>query len=168
MNRTCSSGTMENSSDTSPPIVRPCSAALHVTPYFDIRQQRRGSGTERERNGADGEAGQQDTQQAARQSQREDLQEVDRDDFAAAGAQALQDGDAANLLKNEDAGDARDGDAAEDDDDQADEAQVVLGAIEVAADLILVRAVRPHVGELVAQLGPQGRRPARRSDPPAL
>ena len=33
MNRTCSSGTIENSSDTSAPMARPCSAALHVTPY---------------------------------------------------------------------------------------------------------------------------------------
>jgi hypothetical protein len=32
MNRTCSSGTTENSSDTRTPIAIPCSAALQVTP----------------------------------------------------------------------------------------------------------------------------------------
>ena len=32
MNRTCNSGTIENRSDTSTPIVIPCNAALHDTP----------------------------------------------------------------------------------------------------------------------------------------
>ena len=77
---------------------------------------------------------------------------VDRDDLAAAGANAFQDRNAAHLLQDEHAGDARDRDTAEDHDDQADEAQVVLGALEVAADLIFRRAVRPNVDELVAQV----------------
>ena len=32
MNRTCSSGTTENSSETSTPMPMPCAAALQVTP----------------------------------------------------------------------------------------------------------------------------------------
>ena len=76
-----------------------------------------------------------DAEQAAGQAERHHLQEVDGDDLAAARAEAFQHGDAAHLLQDEDARDARHRDAAEDDDDQADQAQVVLGAIEVAADL---------------------------------
>ena len=55
-------------------------------------------------------------------------------------ADALQHGDAAHLLQDEDAGDARDRDAAEDHDDQPDQAQVVLGALEVPADVVVILA----------------------------
>ena len=70
----------------------------------------------------------------------------------AARADALQHGDAADLLEDEDARDARHGDAAEDDDDQADHAEVVLGAIEVLADLVVGRAERARVDELVLEV----------------
>ncbi len=93
-----------------------------------------------------------DAEQAAGQAERHHLQDVDGDDLAAARAEALQDGDAADLLQDEDARDARHRDAAEDHDDQADQAQVVLGAIEIAADLILGRAERPRVDELVLEV----------------
>ena len=72
---------------------------------------------------------------------------------AASRADAFQDGDAAHLLQDEHARDARHRDAAENHDDQADQAQVVLGAIEVPADLILGRPVRPGVDELVRSRG---------------
>ena len=48
---------------------------------------------------------------------------------------------------DEDARDARHADAAENDDDEADEAQVVLGALEVLADLVVGRPVRAGVDE---------------------
>ena len=80
-----------------------------------------------------------DAEQAAGEAERHHLQHVDRDDLAAARADALQHGDAAHLLQHEHARHARHGDAAEDHDDQADQAQVVLRAIEVAADLIVGR-----------------------------
>ena len=53
--------------------------------------------------------------------------------------EAFEHGDAADLLQDEHARDARYRDAAEDDDHQADEAQVVLRPIEVAADLVVGR-----------------------------
>ncbi len=53
------------------------------------------------------------------------------------GAEALQDRDAADLLPDEHARDARHADAAEDDDDQADQAQVVLRPGQVLAHLVL-------------------------------
>ena len=69
------------------------------------------------------------------------LQHVDRRAPARVGrAEALQDGDAADLLPHEHARHAPHADAAEHDDDEADEAEVVLGALEALADLILGRA----------------------------
>ena len=74
---------------------------------------------------------------------------------AAARAEALQHGDAADLLQDEHARHARHRDAAEDHDDQADQAQVVLGAIEIAADLVVGRAVRARVDEVVLEVRAQ-------------
>ena len=111
---------------------------------------------ERDRDRRDRRLRDPDAEQAAGQAERHHLQDVDRDDLPAACADALQHRDAAHLLQDEHAGDARHRDAAEDHDDQADEAQVVLGALEIAADLIFGRPVGPGVDELVAQLAAEG------------
>ena len=150
-NRTCSSGTTENSSETSTPMPMPCAAALQRDAVVRLCQQRR-RGAERERNRRDRRPRERDAEQAAGQAERHHLQHVDRDDLPAARADALQHGDAADLLQDEHAGHARHGDAAEDHDDQADQAQVVLRAIEVAADLIVGRAIRPRVDEVVLEV----------------
>ena len=66
--------------------------------------------------------------QAAGQPEQRDLQHVDREDLRGGRAEALEDRDAPDLLPDEDARHAPHADAAEHDDDEADEAQVVLGA----------------------------------------
>ena len=60
--------------------------------------------------------------------QQQHLRHIDREHLARGAPDALQDGDAADLLLHEHPRDARDADAAEDEDHQAHEAQVVLGA----------------------------------------
>ena len=67
-------------------------------------------------------------------------------------AHALQDGDAPDLLLDEHARDAPHADAAEHDHDEADQAQVVLGAEQVLADVVLGRSVRPRLDEAVAEV----------------
>src|SRR5207245_4768615 len=72
--------------------------------------------------------------------------------LAAPRADAVQDGDAAKFLQDEHARDARHGDAAENDDDEADQTQIVLSPIEVAADLVLIRSVRSRACELPSKI----------------
>ena len=91
-------------------------------------------------------------EKAARQAERHDLQHVDGDDLTARGAETLQHGDAPDLLQHEDTGDARHRDAAEDDDDQADEAEVVLRPIEIPPDRIVGRTVRTRVDVVLAEV----------------
>ena len=67
-------------------------------------------------------------------------------------AQTLQDGNAAHLLQHEHPGDTRHRDAAENDDHQADETQVVLRPIEVSPDLIVGRAERAGVDEFFLEV----------------
>ena len=67
-------------------------------------------------------------------------------------AKALEDRDALDLLAHEDAGHAPHADAAEHDDHEADEAQVVLGADEVVADVVFEQRVRSRRHEVAAQL----------------
>ncbi len=67
-------------------------------------------------------------------------------------ADALQHRDAADLLEDEHARHARHRDAAEDDDHQADQAQIVLRPVEVSADLVVGRAERARVDELVLEV----------------
>ena len=133
----------------------PWSAALQVTPYSTSAR----SDAARRRAQAEWRATasrrQHDAEQASREAERQDLQQVDGDDLHGSRADALEHGDAADLLQDEHARDARDGDAAEDDDDQPDQAQVVLGAIEVPADLVVVRPVRAGVDELVLEVRAQ-------------
>ena len=132
--------------------------ALHRSAPRDavmrLRQDRRGR-SERERNRGDRTLRHADAQEAPGEPERHHLQDVDRDDLAAASADAFQDGDAADLLEDEHARHARHRDAAEDDDDQPDEAEIVLGAIEVPSDLIFGGAVRPGVDELFLEVFPQ-------------
>ena len=76
-NRTCSSGTTENSSDTSTPMPMPCSAALHVTPYC---ASARSDADEPSASGMAPTArrASSDAEQAAGEAERHHLQEVDR------------------------------------------------------------------------------------------
>ncbi len=162
--RTCSSGTTENSSETSTPIA---DALRRGAPRDAVLRPRRAAASSRPSasgHGRDRGARQHHAEQAAGQTERQHLQQVDADDLPAARADALQHGDAAHLLEHEDARDARHRDAAENHDDQADQAQIVLGAIEVPADLVVGRPVRSGVDELVREVGAQRRRPAARCD----
>jgi hypothetical protein len=70
-------------------------------------------------------------------SEQHDLQHVGGQHLAGRRAQA-QDRDAADLLADEHPRDAPHADAAEDDDDEADQAEIVPGALEILADLVLV------------------------------
>ena len=117
-----------------------------------LRQNRRGR-AERERNGGNGRARHADAEQAPREAEEDHLQHVNRDDLPAPRADALQDRDAANLLEDEHTGYARHRDAAEDHDHQPDETQIILGAIEIAADLILGRSKRAGVDEFFSEVG---------------
>ena len=78
-----------------------------------------------------------DAEQAAGQAQQRDLQHIRREHLPGRRADALQDRDAADLLPHEHARDAPHADAAEHHDDEADQAQIVLGPLQVFADLIL-------------------------------
>ncbi len=115
-------------------------------------RQNRGRRPQHQRDRGEHAAGHGDAQQAAGQPQRHHLQDVDRDDLPTARAKALQDRDATYLLQDEHTRHARDRDPAENDDDQADQAQVVLGAIEVAPDLVLGRSERSGVDEVVLEV----------------
>ena len=66
---------------------------------------------------------------------------------------ALHHRNALDLLPDEHARDARHGDAAEHDDDEADEAEIIFRALEVFADLLLAIPIRTHAHELRPQLG---------------
>src|SRR5262249_16540682 len=66
--------------------------------------------------------------------------------------ETLQYGNCANLLQHEHPRDARDGDAAENDNDEADKAQVVLRPIEIAANRIVGRSIGTRVDVVVAEV----------------
>ena len=70
-------------------------------------------------------------------AERQRLEQIHRQNLAARAADTFHDRDALDLLPHEHARHARHGDAAEHDDDEADEAQIVFGALEVFADLLL-------------------------------
>ncbi len=132
----------------------PCAAALAVTPYWTSAS----IGVSGGRNSGIAAIATRAipiAEHAARQAERQHLQQVDGDDLTAARADALQHGDAAELLKDEDPRHARHGDAAEDHDHQADHAQVVLGSIEVLADRIVRGPERARRDEFVLELLPQ-------------
>ena len=90
-----------------------------------------------------------DTERAARQAQQHDLRQVDRQHLSRAAADALEDGDAPDLLLNEHARHARDADAAQNEDDQSHEAEIVLGAREVLIHPSFVLPVRADADEIV-------------------
>ena len=93
--------------------------------------------------------------QAPGQPQRQHLQHVDAEDLRRARADALEHRDALELLLDEDASDTRHADAAEDQHDEADQAQVVLGPLEVLADVALGALPRTDAHKLVAEGLPQ-------------
>ena len=85
-------------------------------------------------------------------SERQRLQEVHGKNLPARPADAFHDGDALDLLPHEHTRHARHGDAAEHDDHETDEAEIVFRALEVLADLFLAIPIRPHADELRPQL----------------
>ena len=100
---------------------------------------------------------QDEAEETARQSEDQHLGDVDGQQLRRPRTDALEHGDALDLLLDEDAGHAGDANAAEDDDDQADEAQVVLRAREVLADVVLGGFVGPDSGEFCRR-SPRGAR----------
>ena len=120
------------------------------------RGQRVVAGTERRadagRDGGETGAGERDAEDAPGQAEHHDLQHVGREHLAGRRADALQDRDALDLLADEHACHAPDADAAEHEDHEADETQIVLRAQEVLADLILGRAERARVDETRAEV----------------
>ena len=123
--RTSSSGTSENSSETSRPTLTPCHTAEAVRRIAASRRTRRryspGSPPAPARASAD-------AQHAPGQPEHDDLQHVGGEHLPRRRADALQDRDALDLLPHEHARDAPHADAAEHEDHEADQAQVVLGA----------------------------------------
>ena len=148
--RICSSGTTENSSETSTPIPRPCAAASRVTPYSASASSGVES-VEHEGHRRDRGARQRHAEQTSGEAKRHHLQHVDADDLPAAGADALEHRNAADLLVHEDPRDARHGDPAENHDHEADHAEIVLGALEVSADLVVGASIRSNIHELVRE-----------------
>ena len=136
-----------------------CRVRTHAV--LSLGQQRRRR-SKRQRDRRDGGPGDGDAEKAARKPKRHHLQQIDGDNLAVASAHTFQDGDALDFLKHEHPDDARHCNAAEDDNHQADKAEVILRAIEIAAHLIVVRTIRPHVDEVVAEIAPQ--RPKQRLD----
>ena len=85
------------------------------------------------------------------------LQQVYGHHLPGSSTEAFQHRDALQLLVDEHARDARHADAAEHDDDQSDQAEVVLGALQVLADFVLGRPVRAGGHEGVPEIGSQSR-----------
>ena len=102
------------------------------------------------------------SQQRPAQSEQGDLHHVDGQHARGRRSQALQDGGAAKSLLHEDPRDAPDTDAAENDDDESDQAEVVLGPREVALDPVLRPPVGPDADVCLLQVFPQ--RPHQRLD----
>ena len=149
--RTSSSGTSENSSDTSMPTATPCQTADRVSPIRRRAERRAdlfGNGIEREPR-------EPHAQHAAREAEEHHLQHVRGQHLPRGRAQALQDRDAADLLPDEHARHAPDADAAEHEDHEADQTEVVLGAHQIVADLIFRVAVGIHVDEARAEVAAQ-------------
>ncbi len=125
---------------------KPCSTAGPGQRVVDVDPGRRGGG-QRRRNRRDREAREHHAERAAGKAQRDDLRHVDGQQLTRPAAEALQDGDAAELLLHEHARDARHANAAEDHDDEADQTEIVFGAFEVFADIVFGRLVRADARE---------------------
>ena len=97
-------------------------------------------------------AGDANAEDAAGQTEHQDLREIQREHRRRRGANAFQDGDALHLLLDEDARHARHADTAENQHDQTDQAQVVLGALEIFADVVLDLPVAADAHELVGEV----------------
>ena len=121
--RISSSGTSAKSSETSRPTATPCTAADAVTPTLVDAERREHARPESRRRPTAASA---TPSSAAAGREPEHLQHVRREHAPRRRAEALQNRDAPDLLLHDDARDAPDADAAEHDDREADEAQVVL------------------------------------------
>ncbi len=108
-------------------------------------------GREPRRNRRQRRPGQADAEQASRQGEQGHLQHVGGQHLAGRRAEALQNRDAADLLAHEHARDAPDADPAQHDDDEPDETQEVLGALEAVADPVLRGAEGPRRHEPVPE-----------------
>ena len=92
---------------------------------------------------------------AANNAQRQRLEEIDAENLTARATDALHDRDALDLLPHEHARHARHRDAAEHDNHETDQAEIIFGALEVFADLFLTISKGAHTYELRPQLGLQ-------------
>ena len=150
--RTSSSGTSENSSDTSRPTA---STLQHRRPGQRQRlpAERRGH---RLRNRRGARSPRAPTPSALPVSpSMQHLRHVGGEHLPGRRPDALEDRDAPDLLLDEHARDAPDADPAEHDDHETDEAQVILRPRHVFADVVFCRSVRPRVDEPVAELAAQ-------------
>ena len=151
--RTSSSGTSENSSDTSRPMPSPCDDGRPGQRVGDLDAGRRAGQQRRDR--PHRQPGEHHAEQAAGQAEHRHLRDIDGEQLRRSRAEALQHRDALHLLLHEHAGDARHADAAEDHDHEADQAQVILGAGEFLADVVFGGLVGAHARELVGEVGAQ-------------
>ena len=117
------------------------------------RRRLRGQGTGYGRQHTPGDA---DPEQGPAQPQQGHLHHVDGQHAGVRGPEALQDGGAAEPLLHEYPGHAPDADAAQDDDDEADEAEIVLRPREVALDAVLRPPVGADADKRLPQVFPQG------------
>ncbi len=122
-------------------------------PEFDPHDA--GEVADERRNRGQHQGRERDAQHAARKAEQQNLGHVDGEHLSRAAPDALENGDAPHLLLDEHARDARHADAAENQHDQADEAQVVLGPRQVLTHLVLGAAIPAHVNELVGKRLPQ-------------
>ena len=126
--------------------IRPIPTACAMAAGVSACERQRGSSTAQLfGRGGEGEASEGEPHQAPAESQGHHLHEVHGDDLPGAGADAFQHGDALQLLIDEYPRHAGHADAAEHDDHQPDETEIVLGALQILADLVLGRAERARV-----------------------
>ncbi len=116
-------------------------AVLHLQQLREIAGERG--------NGGNGHGGDGDAEQAAGQAEQQHLRQIHREHLAGRRADTLQDGDAAHLLLHEHAGHAGDANAAENQDDETDQAQIVLSARQVVSHPVLAALVGADADELV-------------------
>ena len=110
---------------------------------------------------------QQHAEQTAEQPEREYLQQVNGDDPRSAGAEAFEDSDSLSLLFDEGTCDVPHADAAEHEDKQAGQRQIILGPGKVLAEVLLLLAIRVDLDrrarERIAKLFDERRRICGRS-----
>ena len=103
------------------------------------------------RRGQQHQRAEREAHQAAGRAEQQHLHDVDAEHLRDRRADALQHGDALQLLLDEDARHAPDADAAEHDHHVADQPEIVLRDLQLLADAVFVVAVRPHRHQCVAE-----------------